>query len=174
MSQLLSLHRTSDEMLELYRLIGELDGELTPEIEEKLDALAWNRKVKAESIIRVVRERLRVAEAQKAEADELAAMARSNRAQAESLKAYLLREMRQLGEEKIHGETFTIVRQKAGGVPRIECDEIPDDCKRVVPARVEFDRKKAYEKIRDQIPSEPGEYTIEGMRVTVGERLVTK
>lgn len=171
----LSLHHTTEELTRLYEIISEAEGELTPEIEAQLNALQWNRKIKAEAIVRVMRERSRVAEAQKAEATEIAAMAKRNQAQADSLKSYLLREMQNLGEQKITGDTFTICRQKSGGMPHIECPgEIPQDLRRVVPERIEFDAKAAYQKIKALIPSEPGTHEIDGLIVEVRERLAVK
>lgn len=114
------LYAIADDLIDIQELLFEAGGELTPEIESKLDALTGQFDDKAERICHVIQSELRAGEAAKAEARRLDALAHARSQAAANLKRYLMREMVRADRRKIDLPTFRVRIQANGGRPRIE------------------------------------------------------
>lgn len=112
-SALLSVLSASDET-----------GELTPEQADSLTALEGKFADKVQGVCCVIRQAQTDAEAAKAEASRLTAMASSRQRLADGLKAYLKLQMESTGQEKVKTDLFAV---------RIQKNSVPS-CKVVVPA----------------------------------------
>lgn len=120
----LKLYEAGAELEAAFELLAEAEGEMTPEIEELLNEAVGNFDEKAERVALAVREYQTTAAAEKAQADAIAqlavaphiARAKSAERSADSLKAYLLRELTKAGGEqgprKIEGKRVKIRVQK--------------------------------------------------------------
>ena len=104
--------------------IVELDGELTPELEQQLDEITGELERKAESIALLIREASAEAEAFKAEEQRLRDRRRAAESRAESLKRYLLSGLKAAGVQRVKGElvSLTVTRN---GRPSIRWDGEP-------------------------------------------------
>lgn len=108
----------------LYEIASDLDaigcllidngGDLTPEIEAKLEALDGEFEHKAERIALFARELERLSEGAKREADLMAKLAKGRAAAAERLKFYLLTTLQSLGRQKVETDRCRIRRQRNG------------------------------------------------------------
>ena len=76
-------------------------GELTEELEARLDALEGDFSAKVERVALYIRQLQVTAEAAKAEKDRLAALEKRYTTEAEGLKAYLLRHLEHHGQAKV-------------------------------------------------------------------------
>lgn len=160
--------RLFDIVEELEAIADELyesGGVITPEMEARLDALEGALPEKIDRICSVIQNNARAAEAAKAEADRLAALAKSRENTARGLKTYLLNALQKRGTHKVMCDRFTVRIQK-NGRPSIQWTkdvaEIPEPFRRV---RVELDGDAAYGEWRStkQLP--------EGFAVELGSHL---
>lgn len=92
--------------------LAESEGEMTPELEAMLNELDGQADEKIERVALYVRERLANAEAVKVEQQRLLGIQKREEKAAESLKAYLKRQMEALGKTKVNGLLATIAIQK--------------------------------------------------------------
>lgn len=144
-----------------------------PELIERLERIEADFGDKAERVALLIREQEAEAGAYKAEADRLAARARTLSRNADWLKGYLLHQLRRMGETKVHGKLVNVSRVK-NGRPSVryigDVEKLPQKWQRV---RVDFDGQKAYEDLKaaGKIPSEPGAYPVDGLTVEVGEHV---
>ena len=91
----------SDELEEIGALLAENGGELTPDLEARLEAVEGEFLQKVERVALYVRECERMAEGAKVEKDRLAAIERANKRTADGLKAYLLAHLERHGRDKV-------------------------------------------------------------------------
>lgn len=110
----LKLWEVGDELNEIAIQIMEAEGEMTPEIEARLDALEGAFEDKIERIALKVRELEANETAAKAEADRLTAMTRAFGKAAERLKGYALFEMTRVGKDRIETNRAKVRIQKNG------------------------------------------------------------
>lgn len=153
--------------------ISAAGGELPKELIELLDSVGGAVEEKVERTVLVIRNLKRNADAAKAEAEHLTAMAATHQRQADSLKAYLTFQMERAGMKKFKGAKAQAWFQK-NGRPSIrpkDPNKIPKKYQRVV---IEFDGQKAYEdfKSADLIPEpEEGAVEIDGLVIERGKHL---
>lgn len=182
--ELLSLPETTRQLDQLFQEIEANEGELTPELEERLDRLTENREIKALRIIRYHEESEAVAKHFKEIAALYTQKARTRERTAARLHELLLGEMRGLGEAFIRTPHGTVVRTKIGRPrielrPDIDLEELEEKYKaqkfiRVPPPpQPALDKNKVYQylKMSNLIPDEPGHFAVEAFHVEVRERL---
>jgi hypothetical protein len=125
--------------------IDDAGGEITPEIQEQIDALESNLEDKADAICALVRSAEAEDVAVQAEIDRLMARRNAARSRSHNLKRYMLACLEQIGRDRVDGPRFK-VRVQRNSTPSIEWtgepDAIPDGFRRVV---VEVDGKAARE-----------------------------
>jgi VIT1/CCC1 family predicted Fe2+/Mn2+ transporter len=105
----------------LEAIIGEIleaEGEVTPELEARLDALQGTFDSKAESVALAARVEKANAERARVEADRLAGMVRRHERAEASLKAYLQRQLERVGRTHIKTDRIAI-RLQANSRPSI-------------------------------------------------------
>ena len=131
-------------MLKLYELpeafraieaeIQANDGELPPDLEERLDALEGNLEDKADAIAALIRDAEVESIAVKVELDRLTVKRQHLTGKAERLKSYLHDQLVMMGRPNVKGARFAVRVQK-NGQPAIRwtglVDEIPDEFRRV-------------------------------------------
>lgn len=131
------LWEIADELEAIGGMIAEADGELTPELEAKLNAMEGAFNDKVERIALAVRNYEANAEAAKMEEDRLAGIRKSHERSAEGLKRYLLLTMRHAGNLKVETPRARVRVQK-NGQPSItwtrSVDDLPEDYRRVTVA----------------------------------------
>jgi hypothetical protein len=117
--------------------IAENGGELTPELEARLDALDGAFEAKVERVALASRTYAAHAEAAKTEEARLAAIRKSLEGRADALKRYLLGAMRRTGTLKVETPRARVRVQK-NGQPTItwtrSLDELPEAYRRVTVA----------------------------------------
>lgn len=161
----MALYEITSELQQVTEMLVESGGELTPEIEEALDALEGALEEKVERTVHVIRQLEGQAEAAKAEYRRLQDLYRSRRNAADRLKEYLHSQLRIASVQKIEADTCVVRRQK-NGRPSIawegDPDALPEAFRRV---DVRPDTQAAYEEWRT------GGELPEGFRVERGEHL---
>lgn len=181
-----TLRDTTDELLAVYSEIEDT-GELTPEVEARLDAAFESRTAKAFGIVRYTRELEGQADALCRLAGEYEALAVRRTRAARRLTAYLLAEMQTLGEKKIDTGAFVVSRVK-NSQPRVDLpegrklDTVPDGFRRQPPQPAEqLDKREVLKALRAAgvIPDEAGVYDVElegagQFQVEVTERIQVK
>ena len=161
----MTLYELTQEWAEIQDALIDSGGELTPEIEARLDALPGALQVKADGYCYVIQQLLRSADAAKAEADRLSELARVRKNAADRLKDRLKSAMETTGQLKLESDRFKVRVQK-NGRPSIawtgEPDALPCEYSRVA---VSLDGQAAYEawKAGRELP--------EGFKVTEGTHL---
>lgn len=147
-----ALWAITDELAEVGALIADGDGELTPELEAKLDALEGALNDKVERIALYIRESETLADGAKAEKDRLAAIQKAHQRKADGLKEYLLRCMSGADVDRVETSKARVRLQKSG-TPAIDyhgdLDALPADFVRVVPESRVIDKKAITQAIRD-------------------------
>jgi len=158
------LWEVGDEIAAIGEELMESGGELTPEMEARLDAMtgAWEEKV--ERIALYALERKATAAGAKLEAERLAAIQRSHERAHDGLKGYLHREMERIGRPKL--ETARVrIRTQRNGRPSItwpgDPAEAPEGFRRVT---VTVDGAAAYDAWRAGDP-------LDGFVVVTGTHL---
>lgn len=128
------LWQIADELDEIAELIAEGGGELTPELEARLDALDGAFDEKVERVALVVRERIAFAEAAKMEEERLGAIRKAHERAADGLKRYLLMQMQRTDHLKVETPRAR-VRVQRNSVPSIAwtrpVEELPEAYRRV-------------------------------------------
>lgn len=104
----LSLYEYGDDLEYVRQLLDESEGELTPAIEELLAQATDAFEAKAERVALFIREQQATAKGVRDEADRLDARAKALNRAADSLKAYLLREMCRTEKTRIEGQRITL------------------------------------------------------------------
>lgn len=155
------------DMLKLYEipaayadLIADLednDGEWTPELEARFEALGDNLEQKVERIVAVIRDKETLAQAADSEIERLTKLARSRKRAAAGLKDYLLRNLTTMGLPKMTTRLCE-VRVQRNGVPSIKWtgtpEEIPAELRKEVPPPApELDK----ERVRALFKADPGQ-----------------
>jgi hypothetical protein len=159
-----SLREITDSLSDLFLELEANFGELTPAMEAELERLNSDRAAKVQGIVRWCRMQLRYAKAQKEEAREFTMMAGRRLRAAENLEAHLVAEMQRLGQKEIRCGAFAVSLARIG-IPRMGSDHIsliPGIFSRVVPERLEFDKKAALKwfKSLHEMPFNAGLYTV--------------
>lgn len=164
-----------DEMLE------ENEGELTPEIEERLTAALSGFAAQADQIVKWARE----AEARAAALKEIAAKYAADSARAatraDRLTRYLLSRMQANRQKRIRTALWEISRVRIG-TPRMTCPlsggDLPQILRRIIPEKRELDKKRALELLIqdiEKLPEKVGKYEFEvcgvPIEVEIRERL---
>lgn len=184
----MALYEITSELSQVTDLLVESGGELTPEIEEALDALEGALEEKVERTVHVIRTLEGQAEAARVEADRLKDLQRTRSKAADRLKDYLQAQLRMANVKKIEADTC-VVRRQRNGRPSIsyvgKMEELPEafravrirggklaglDPEELPPevqerASVEADTSAAYEEWK------AGAELPEGFRVERGEHL---
>jgi hypothetical protein len=99
-------------------LLFEAGGELTPEIEQRLNDLEGRVDDKVERVALYVREQLAIADAIEMEIRRLGGLLAERRRAAEGLKAYLKSQMERLDRKKVQGRFVTVTIQ-ANSAPSV-------------------------------------------------------
>lgn len=144
-----------------------------PELLSQLDQIHDDFARKAEAVALIIRELIAESAAWKAEADRLAAHARATAARADWLKGYLLHQLRRMDLRRVDGRLIKIRRQvntRPAIAPAGDPADLPSDWKKVT---IALDGTRAYEDLKaaGKLPTAPGEYPIDGLRVTLGEHV---
>ena len=139
-------------------------GELTPELLERLEELDAFGARKLDAIGVLVRERLLLAKAKRAEAKRLTDQAQALENGAGRLKEYVMRTLRALGWTRLAGERFTarIQRNSQPSIRWVGRGEPPEGFRRV---SVDLDREVV------KVAWQAGWELPEGVEVVVGEHL---
>lgn len=122
MSTALHLYQITDALHAIEETLLENGGELTPELEEALNAMEGALEAKVDGIAGLVQHLARMSEAAKAEEKRLADLAKSRANAAARLKEYLLRELSDLERDKVETGRFRVSVQKNGGVAPLVID----------------------------------------------------
>lgn len=144
------LYELAGELADILRVIEDTEGEITSEIESRLDQVneAFERKVESLCQWRAEMEsRAAVLAAQadqfQAEADRIRAKAKTIAGKADWVKSYLFGAMLAVGQKKIEAGTFTLrVQKNSQPAVKLVGEMIPTQFVRIVK---EFDRQKALE-----------------------------
>lgn len=112
MTASVALYDLSNARAILDEWLNESEGEVTPELEALLAELDVKADEKIERVALYIRERLARAAAVKEEVQRIQAIQKREEKAAESLKAYLHREMERLGKDKVNGLLCTVALQK--------------------------------------------------------------
>jgi hypothetical protein len=175
---MLKLHEYVDELEAALAWIAEHEeqivaagGELPPELAELLERVEGNLTEKVRRVALVILNLTASAKAAAAEAERVAAMARSYDRQAEWLKRYLMFQMQRAGTTRVVTPTVKVRIQK-NTRPSIRCAsaEIPEQFRRV---RVEFDGQAAYDALKAAkcLPEVPGRMQVNGLVVELGQHV---
>lgn len=163
--------------LRLYEIITALEeidndltengGELTPEIEERLESLGGSLDGKVDSICRLRQNRLASADACKAERERLQKREDAYRRGAESLRCFLMGAFVRLGKDKIKTPSFTVYLQNNPIAIRWTRDvsDLPEQYKRVTIAPNIEAMKDAY-KHGEGLPE--GAVVVQGQHLRIG------
>jgi hypothetical protein len=106
-----ALYEISEMRNVLDQWLDESEGEVTPELEQLMTELDAKADEKIERVALYIRERLARAGAVKEEVQRIQAIQKREEKAAESLKAYLHREMDRLGKTKVSGLLCTVALQ---------------------------------------------------------------
>lgn len=155
-----TLYELTKEGLEIFDLLADNMGELTPELEQRLDALMMAGPDRLEAAAKVVRSMEANAKACEEESDRLRERGRSFANQADKLKQRMTFCLDAAFGGKVKTALFTIWTQKSadrtvaellpGVTPEMLQEERPD----LVRVKVELDRQKCVElfKAKDELP----------------------
>ncbi len=143
-------------------------GELTPELLALLDQAEGDFDAKVEKVALKVRELIAEADAVKVEADRLTQRAKTAKNAADSLKAYLHRQLEAAGKTQVKGTLVTVALQK--NPPRVVTTRDAADAQTstfvtAIPARYEWNK----DAIKDA--AKAGEPLPEGVTVEQGMSL---
>lgn len=186
----MKLHEMTDEAIQLQEEIlavySEMDetGELTPELETRLDAahkrfeeLVVDRSKKIDAILCVIKDSEASSESILTEVENMKYRAKMHAKTATSLKSYLMQELKRSGLKKYETLHGWVSLQK-NGAPSIKCvGEAPEWCTKVVPEQVLFDAQRAVKELRagGALPEDVGTAEVEfnggTFQVSRGEHL---
>ncbi len=139
-----SLWAITDELSEVGALIAEAGGELSPELEARLDAVEGAFEQKVERVVLYIRHVQLLAENAKAEQDRLTKSRKYWEAQADGLKnRYLLGALTKAGVSRVETERARVRVQKSGPSIQFHGDQLDlqKQFVRVIPESVEVDKK---------------------------------
>lgn len=108
MTTTLKLYELPAEFAALDELLEESEGEITPAIEELMNGLELAFADKVDSVTAVIQHKTLTAAAAKQEEQRLAARRKSAERAADSLKAYLQRNLEAVGKRKVETDRFTV------------------------------------------------------------------
>jgi hypothetical protein len=175
---MLKLHEYVDDMEQVLDWIAEHEdqivaagGELPPELAELLEQVEGNVTEKVRRVALVILNLTASAKAASAEADRIAAMARTYERQTESLKRYLMFQLERAGTTRIETPTVKVrIQKNTRPSIRLASPEIPEQFRRV---RVEFDASAAYSVLKAAkcLPEEPGRIEIDGLIIELGRHV---
>ena len=138
------LYEIADEWRVIDQAIDDMDGEITPEIEARMDELAEALPETVDAIAKLIRERTAAAAVYAAEAKRLADKAKACQSTVERLKAYLHHHLEAIGLDGVNGTLFKVSIVK-NSRPSIKWpgrpESIPDAFRRV---SVDLDGPAAY------------------------------
>lgn len=153
-------------------------GVLPPELEDLLDQVEGAIEQKIERIGLLIRNLQLNASAAKDEADRLAGLSRTYTRQAESLKAYLLHQLRRMGQKKVETARVKVRRQINGAVTVRPADptSIPERYRIILPPPPpQFNRELALADLKENncIPNVPTDepIVIDGLVIERGEHV---
>ena len=126
MSAALRLYDLPGEFAAIEREIDESDGELSPDLEARIDALELTLEAKADAIAGLIRSADAESEAVDLEVQRLTARRNAARNRATRLKQYLHDTLDRLGRDRVEGRRFK-VRLQRNGSPSIRWTRLPDD-----------------------------------------------
>lgn len=139
----MKLYEINAEFAEIDRLLDETDGEMTGEIESRLDQLGFAFDRKVEAICCVIQNLKGEAEAARNESRRLAALAAKRERRAESLKEYLRYHLEFSGRDKVDTGRFAVsLRKSPVTINWVGEGEPPPEYQRVT---VALDKSKAIE-----------------------------
>jgi hypothetical protein len=118
-----SLYDLSTEMRAVMAELEELAGELTPELEARLDAIEGDIRKRIDATCAAVLELDALAAAAKAEADRMMRLASRRGAAANRLRAHTLRCMELAQLRRVDGSRFTVTTR--ANPPRVVVDALP-------------------------------------------------
>ncbi|MEW6234725.1 MAG: siphovirus Gp157 family protein [Candidatus Omnitrophota bacterium] len=107
----MKLYEISQQYEEIMAELEGTEGALTPEIQQRLDAVEDDLKRKVENIACLIRQFQADGETCKSESERLTALRKSRERAAEGLKAYALGQLQRLGLKKVETELFVVSRQ---------------------------------------------------------------
>ena len=174
MSQAMSmkLHEITDEIVDICNELLELEGELTPELEERLDKANLALEKKLDNTLRWIETQVAIATGMKAEEDRLKAERKRREAAIRNLDGYVLEQLRRAGLKHVQTDLFNPTRiLNPITVEPADPEHIPEAFQRV---RVEFDKtaaKQYLEALGLLDLKEAGRVEIEGIVVERKERL---
>lgn len=165
-----TLWAITDELSEVGALIAEAGGELSPELEARLDAAEGAFEDKVERVVLYIRHVQLLADNAKAERDRLAKIQKYWESQAEGLKnRYLLGALARAGVKRVETERARVRVQKSG--PSIEyhgdLSALPESFVRVVPETKVLDRSALLEVARAGLTLPDGVTAIYGQSVVI-------
>jgi len=141
-----TLYDLSADYVEILDLME--SGETDEALELRLNQLAGRIAQKAEAIAGLVTHLNGIAGMRRAEADRLRTRAQSDEAAADRLKAYLLRHMREIGQDRIETTRYTLaIRQNPPSVAVLEEMLIPKDFIKTVVTE-SIDKRKILEHVK--------------------------
>lgn len=162
----MNLYDLSDQFAELDACFEENGGELTPELEARLEALQGTREQKIDGLCYVIRNRQARAEARKAEAERFSKLAKVDQNTADRLKRYLLGWLQFMGTKRVETDTF-VVREQTNGRPTvivgIEDEDLPEQFRLQEWKANVAALREAWEKDPDSLPA--------GVEVVTGSHL---
>lgn len=142
-----TLYEITDDMQALDALLDEIGGDVSDEDVEAaitawFDSLDAEWEAKLDGYAAYIRNRTALAEARKAEAARMAALARRDENSVGWLKRRLMEAMQARQCKKLDTARFSISVCKAGGLPAVDIHDpasLPADCIRIIPERREPD-----------------------------------
>lgn len=122
----MTLYRLAEEHVALYAELEESGGELTPEIEARLAALAEALPRKVDGWAGFLRSLAAYADALEAEERELAARRRIARKASDRLRRWAQTILGAMGVRELRGTTHRLVLQRHGGLRPLEIHVAPE------------------------------------------------
>lgn len=150
-----TLYSLALEGIEIEMLLLDSLGEITPEIQEKMDALLLSGADKMEAAAAVVRQLQASAKIAEEESDRLRARSKEFEAQAEKLKERMKFALDKAFGGKIKTPKWTIWNQKAADrivadlVPGITAEMLHKEAPELVRVKMDLDRTKCVQLYKD-------------------------
>ena len=107
---------------ELEAELDEADGELSPELEAKFNALEGTLEEKHDNIRKLIAYKYAMAESLKPEIERLSKRRQASNNAGDRLRQYLFDVMKTLGRTRIETTLFTSAEKKNGGKPKVEME----------------------------------------------------
>ena len=143
-----TLYALASEYLDVLALLEDPDADAAA-LEQQLDSIAGLLTQKADNIAALVQQFEGMAALRKQEADRMRELAAADQRNADRLRDYLLRHMRELGSEKIDTARFKIsVRTNPPSVSLLEQMLVPEEFMRTV-TTVSVDKRAVLEHFKN-------------------------